>query len=217
MKHGFDFAITTHCQARCRSCMRTDRDTGKPVSWLKPRHMQHDFFENTLKRAGVEIDHIEFCGELGDPMMHPDIHKFIHTGLQYSNVVIDTNGGLRQPIWYSEIAQKYCRFKRRGSKLMIHFGIDGIDHDTNWLYREGVDFERAMANMRAWFENGGNGTWQFLIFSWNWHQVADAYRISKTMPGCEIVFKFNRRDWGLINEEDKQFVYKQLEEVGYEM
>jgi hypothetical protein len=217
MKHGFDFAITTYCQARCRSCQRTDDETGKTVSWLKPSHMNYDFFKRTLENADLNFDHIEFCGELGDPMMHPEIHKFISTAIKYSKVVIDTNGGLRQPEWYKTIAQQYCRFRPGSKKLFLQFGIDGIDHDTNWKYREGVDFERAMANMRAWFENGGRGNWQFLIFSWNWHQVADAYRISKTLPECEMVFKVNQRPHGMISKSDLAKAYKLLEDVGYEM
>jgi MoaA/NifB/PqqE/SkfB family radical SAM enzyme len=106
-----------------------------------------------------EMGYILFCGELGDPMMHPDIEEIIDICLgAVPRIEIATNGGLRQPDWYEKIAKKY------GNRIHIKWAIDGTDHKTNWKYREGVDFKRAMSNMKAWIKNGGAGDWHFLIF-----------------------------------------------------
>ena len=48
MKHSIDFALTTYCQARCRSCARTNIDTGKPIDGLKLEHMDINLFKNVV-------------------------------------------------------------------------------------------------------------------------------------------------------------------------
>jgi len=210
-KHSFDFAITTHCQARCRSCARTNEDTGQKESWVQLQHMDLDVFKKRLENTSLKINEIVFCGELGDPMMHPQIEDFIDVAMQYSdNVCINTNGGLRNPEWYNKLSQKYPR------KLYIHFAVDGTDHDTNWMYREGVDWQRAMDNMTAWFANQGHGSWQFIIFEWNWHQVSDAIKMAQQI-NARLWLKLNNRSYGLISENNLKYVYELLQDTGYEV
>lgn len=206
---SFDFSITTYCQAKCRSCMRTDEHTGETVSWLTPSHMSYEKFDKILNGSkNVNLYRLEFCGELGDPMMHPEVERFIDRGLeQVDHISINTNGGLRQPAWYEHAAKKY----KTGDKLRILWGIDGMNHDINWKYREGVNWQRAMDNMSTWFNNGGGGEWHFLIFEWNWHQIPIAKEYADK-HGIEIYFKMNDRDYGLISPQNEQSVYKLLEE-----
>lgn len=200
MKHSIDFALTTYCQAKCRSCARTNQETGEKEDWVKLKHMDLDVFEKRLKatQGNIDFDDIEFCGEFGDPMMHPQIDAFIETALKYApEVTISTNGGLRQPEWYKSIAQKYK------NRLTINFAIDGTDHDTNWKYREGVDFQRAMENMISFRSCGSRASWWFLIFDWNWHQVPLAKQMADELD-VRITFNYNRRWIGLITPENKK-------------
>ena len=193
-----DFAITTHCQAKCRSCARTNLETGEKESWLELKHMDLNVFKNTLNNSpDVNLNEIEFCGELGDPMMHPQIDEFIKNALTYTNrVTISTNGGLRNPLWYETIAKKY------GSSLKINWAIDGTTHDVNWKYREGVDWQRAMDNMTSYIKAGGSGSWWFIIFEWNHHQLLEASKMAKNID-IDIVFRYNERLFGLITPESK--------------
>jgi len=200
MKHSFDFALTTYCQAKCRSCARTNEETGEKNEWVKLKHMDLEVFKRRLSNLKtIELDDIEFCGEYGDPMMHPEIDTFIETALKYApKVSISTNGGLRQPEWYKNISVKY------GKRLEINFAIDGTDHETNWKYREGVDFQRAMDNMIAFTRNGENrADWWFLIFDWNWHQVPLAKQMADDM-NARITFRYNNRSYGLITDTNMQ-------------
>ena len=135
---------------------------------------------------------IEFCGEMGDPMMHPQIEQFIDRTLQTAEtLIIHTNGGLRQPKWYAYIAKKYA-----GRNLLIKWGIDGCDHDTNWKYRKGVNWQRAMDNMISWTQSGGDGKWAFLLFDWNWHQIPQAKSMANDI-GCDLQFQMTEDDTGL--------------------
>ena len=181
-----EFAITTYCQAKCRSCARTNENTGEKEDWLTLKHMDLNVFKRTLEESsGVNIRSIDFCGEFGDPMMHPEIDKFIETALTFTDKVqISTNGGLRNAEWYSTIANKYKE------KLEINWAIDGASHDINWKYREGVDWNRAMKNMQTYIENGGNGHWWYILFEWNWHQIPLARKMAKDI-GIVLTFRYN--------------------------
>jgi len=214
MIHEIEFAITTFCQARCRSCSRTDQDTGQPAKWLELKHMDFGIYKNVLQSniAFNDLSHttIRLCGEYGDPMMHPDIEKFMlyAADRNMNRLIIQTNGGLRHPAWYHKMT-KY-------QNIRIVWGIDGTDHDTNWKYREGVDHQRAMDNMRTWFTNGGGGIWAFLLFEWNWHQIPEAIAIANEI-GCTIEFKLNSREWGLLSPTNRTVTINLLKEYGYEV
>lgn len=214
MSINYDFALTTYCQAKCRSCARTDEDTGETNSWLITKHMDLEVFRRIISNSrniAERNDYIQFCGELGDPMMHPQVDEFIKIALEHGNRVhINTNGGLRQPKWYKYLAETYT------DRIRIKFGIDGTDHETNWKYREGVDWQRAMDNMTAFFQNGGEGEWHFIIFEWNWQQIPLVKQMSKEID-CEVFFKFNGRSFGKITDTDKKKAYKLIEEVNGEI
>jgi len=201
IKKVIDFAITNHCQARCRSCIRTNAETGKPEDWIKLRHQPFELFKrNTTGINKDEICFVKFCGQNGDPVMHPNIADFINHAFTFSNeVMLNTNGGLRKPEWYTELGNKH------GHGLTVYFGIDGIDHDTNWKYREGVNFKRAMENMQALSDSKAKACWHFLIFDWNWHQIPDAAKIAQDM-GVEIQFKMNTSNYGLLDPSKKEMV-----------
>ena len=97
---------------------------------------------------------------------------------------------------HGKIAKKY------GDSLEINFSIDGASHDVNWKYREGVDWQRAMDNMTSYTKAGGSGSWWFIIFEWNHHQLLEASKMAKNI-GIDIVFRYNERLFGLITPESK--------------
>lgn len=175
----YDITITSYCQAYCAGCARNTMD-GNKLDTLVESHIQLPAFETIIKNLTSSkkypVNQIQLCGEYGDPMMHPDIEKIIDITLAHApSIKINTNGGLRNSQWYKHIVLKY------GDRLYINWGIDGIDHDTNWKYRKGVVFDRAWKNMQEYFLAGGKGCWDFIVFEWNYHQIADVIRLAKSM------------------------------------
>jgi len=204
MKYNFEFQITSFCQAKCASCQRTiDIDN------FTPTHYPIEKFENTLNNlSSVDVDIITLCGEYGDPMMHPQIEEFIKLASNKGyEIELMTNGALRSTAFYKRLATTY-------SNLRIFFCIDGIDHDTNWKYREGVDFNKAWENMHSWFGNGGKGIWEMLVFTWNIHQIHKAHQIAK-MSDIKINFKINRREGfpGLIPNSELENVIDTINQL----
>ncbi len=160
-----EFAITTHCQAKCPLCARTNKETLEKVNWLPLHHLSLDEYKNAVDQLLPNRD-IDFCGDYGDPIMHPQIEDFIDYAIQKNhNVSVHTNGGLRTKDWYIKVAKKY-------NKLLMVFAIDGIDEETNSKYRVGVNFNRAWENMIAHAENSnGHTVWNFLVFDFNYDQL----------------------------------------------
>lgn len=193
---AFDFALTSYCQSRCKTCPRTNHETGEPEDWLVIRHVPFSKWKkNTIGLSdNKELEYIKFCGQTGDPMMHPDITKFIdHAFTMTNNVTVNTNGALRSSNWYTEMGNKY------GDELKIVFAIDGIDHDTNWKYREGVDFNKAWNNMVAYGNSPGYTQWDFLIFEWNYHQIPMVAQLAKQINVDKVNYKINTQKHGLLD------------------
>ena len=217
MKAGYEFSITTFCQAKCYSCQRIG-DDGETRADLKQEHMPVETFKRIL--SGIDFNknktpYIKLCGEVGDPMMHPQIEDFVSLILDdykkhYIAVLISTNGALRNPDWYTRMGLRYK------DDLAIVFGIDGTDHETNWMYREGVNWQRAMDNMTTYFNSGGSGEWHFIVFEWNWHQIPIAKKMADKID-CGVFFKFNAREFGKISDENKKQAYKLIEELDGEI
>lgn len=191
MNHSFDIEITSYCQAFCTGCSRNDI-FGNPDSLLVNQHMSYENFCKLIDtiNAHSKPKYIEFCGEFGDPIMHPHLQKFIEKVLENTYLVVHTNGGLRQPKWFLDMAKLY------GKKMHIKFGIDGCDHDTNWKYRKGVNWQRAIDNLTAWTQAGGAGHWDFLLFDWNYHQIPQAIQMANDI-GCKLNFSITEDDNGI--------------------
>jgi MoaA/NifB/PqqE/SkfB family radical SAM enzyme len=194
--HGeLELSITTYCQAKCPLCARTDRISGEKVSWLPLKHLPLESIKSSIdqyRNLNSKKTAIQICGDFGDPLMHPDIDAILaHCFENQHKVTVHTNGGLRSTEWYIETA------KRFDGMLDMCFGIDGIDTVTNEKYRVGVDFEKAFSNMVAYGNNTTryNSTkWDFLVFTYNYHQLEDAYQLSR-QHNIQFRPKMNHRDW----------------------
>lgn len=205
MKYEIEFNVTTFCQAKCLSCVRTiliNYNNGFEIA-----HSNLDKFINSCNNLDIDPEEcsIALCGELGDPMMHPNIDKIItlFTDKGY-DVVINTNGGLRSPSFYAELA--------KNPKLSLTFGIDGLDHDINWKYREGVDFQRAWSNMLSWFSNSRRGSWTFLVFDWNKEQILDVSAIAARLH-IPLSIIINNRDYGYVGDDERDRLEKIINDL----
>ena len=195
MDYSLELNITNYCQAKCRTCRRTVTETGETVPWLVLKHMSDIELDSIVEKTnGLNMTY-DLCGEYGDPMMHPKIQDYIDKLTAIGYVSINTNGGLRSSEFYRKNA--------KNRRLKITWSIDGIDHDTNWKYREGVNWEKAWSNMYAWFYIGGKGTWEYLMFDWNKDQIplAKTFANSNNIP---IRFKWPNGPFGQIDERTRK-------------
>jgi MoaA/NifB/PqqE/SkfB family radical SAM enzyme len=122
---------------------------------------------------------ILFCGVHGDPCIAKDtlgITKYIIEESPKTNILFNTNGGMRNPEWWAELGSAL----RCNSQSWVTFSIDGLE-DTNHLYRRNVKWNKLMANVEAFINAGGRAHWDFLIFKHNEHQIEEAREFAKKL------------------------------------
>lgn len=208
-----EFSFTTYCNANCPLCQRTDKVTGKKKENLPLIHYDIEKFYQVCDMFHSEIKAVHFCGDYGDPFMHPYIEDAMDYVILKKElmVVVDTNGGIRDTEFYQRLAEKYY------GKLVINFSIDGFDQATNEMYRIGVDFEKAKANCTAFAKHNiwpGNCNWQMLIFNYNYHQIDEVANYCME-HSIRFDFKLNKRHWHrhtVKNPEVVEYVKRKQQE-----
>ena len=176
------------CNAACPQCTREMRPGD--YSWFKQTYIPTEFYEDRIpQHIYDELKIIYFCGTMGDPCMAPnfiDVCRIIKKKNPNISLGISTNGGMRNPEWWAELASVLHK------NDYVIFGIDGLE-DTNWIYRVGVKWDKLMENAKAFIAAGGNAHWQFIAFAHNEHQKDIAKEISKEMGFVRFFVLANNR------------------------
>ena len=212
MRH-FDFSITNMCNAACPSCKRYP-DFGShivdPNQQLHPNlnqiHMDFNDFKNIVEENlhNFKGKNVTYEGELGDPMVHPQVKKFIEFGCQiFGGLTVVTNGGLRSPSFYQSLSQY--------KNLTLIFSIDGLEDDTNQIYRKKVNTKKAIENMLSFAKLKPIKTyWQFLVFEHNFFEIPEVLDLSKK-HNIRVYIKINQRPKFIITEKRLQIAKKLYE------
>jgi len=193
------FEISSNCNAQCPGCVRNifvkseDPAVNTDIHTIqvsthpdipKNVYLDLDVFKSIFTERVVEkLKHIEFIGTIDDPLVHPEflqMLEFLTETLPEVRIVIHSNASLRTPEYFEEMAHILKKVNHR-----FAFSIDGLE-DTNHLYRRNTSWDKIMSNARAFIAAGGTATWQYLIFSWNEHQVDDAKSLAKEMGFIEF-------------------------------
>ena len=206
----FNFETTSYCNAKCPSCFRTanlyieDQYHG-PIRHFK--HLSVEDFEEFLLNNSKYLNSIKsspgnkkydlvvakFCGEIGDPLMHPEMDKLVSlASMVFNRVEIFTNGGLRNPEWINQILNK-------NNNLYFVFGIDGVTDEINQKYRIGVRTDLAFSNMLMSVKQRDT-KWDFTVFEHNYHQLQDAIDFAEKHE-IYINVRINGRPYSKLKKE----------------
>lgn len=176
--------LSSACNAACQVCPR-NADGGYTIPWLIQRTMSlSDYKKIFTKETTKHLKSILMCGNYGDPIYCkdlPDILKYMMEINPSTRISIHTNGGMRSPQWWSDLAQSH-------DNLFVTFSIDGLE-DTNHIYRRNVNWKRLMENVNSFIAAGGHAIWEFLIFKHNQHQIDLVRTISTQMKFKDVRFK----------------------------
>jgi len=185
--------LSSRCNASCPVCSRNF--CGGPVAPdLELTELSIDDIKRMIPiELAKQLNAINFCGNLGDPGMAPDILPIMEYFREHSPHIImqiRTNGGMRNPKFWKQIGEFFVWSQNNMSPYVdkthlfnqpgVVFSVDGLE-DTNHIYRRGVKWEKLYANMKAYSDTGAKGIWEWLIFEHNQHQVEEARALAKQL------------------------------------
>ncbi len=158
-----ELEITSNCNAACPGCARTQNPDILEIDSFKlddlktmfptPRHIKNKQFK--------------FCGVLGDPAFNAECVNMVEYLTDYGGYCqLSTNGGIQNTEWWYRLGT----VSNRTRKVDVVFCVDGY-RETNHIYRVNTVFDVIERNMDAYAKAGGTGTWMFIVFDHNEHEL----------------------------------------------
>lgn len=174
--------ITNLCNAHCSACARNNNGYGLREG-LKLSSVTPSQFLLVLNQL-PNLNTVQLCGTYGDPIASIWVKPIVDIcAAKKFNVRIHTNGSLKTPDWWSELANSLVE-----TQHSIIFGIDGLV-GIHEYYRQGTNFNKIIENATAFIAAGGYAEWQFLTFKHNIHQVKDCMRLSQKLGFKKFIVK----------------------------
>lgn len=213
--------LSSRCNASCPVCSRNF--CGGPVA--PDLELTELSLEDIIRMVPVEIAQnlvgINYCGNVGDPGMAPDLLRIMQYFSEHSDKVIQqvrTNGGMRNPEFWTSMGEFFVAQQKRApinranhlfNQPGVVFSVDGLE-DTNHIYRRGVKWEKLYRNMKAYSDTGAVAIWEWLLFEHNQHQVEEAQAMAK-----ELGFIFSMKNpLGFGEYEDQAKPINVYDKVG---
>ena len=170
---------TSRCNASCPGCPRNNLGYG--LTNFIVEDLDPQILNETLDK--YKVKQIQMCGNLGDPCAAKNIDEQFDVIKNISRLQIHTNGGLRKPSWWADLAKRFAHVKQ----FDIWFAIDGIG-DTHSYYRQGTNYDRVIENAQAFINAGGSAYWQFIPFAHNESQIEECIKLSQKMKFKKFEF-----------------------------
>lgn len=172
LNSGFSWEVelTSRCNSRCVGCSRYS-EFYYPNPFFDP-HLDLDL--ELLKKAfrqTTKMDFVLFCGNYGDPLLHPRIFEILHFIREEKGdigVIVHSNAAFGSKSFWQDLAPF---FKTPGS--FIKFSLDGMA-ESHEKFRRGTKWETAFANARTFIEDGGRAVWQMIDFAHNHDEIERA-------------------------------------------
>lgn len=183
--HTIEIETNTICNSWCPICIRYTSRDGE--LWLNPNAKINQKLDVALIEKVfsdpiiAEHIHVDMIGTAGEPIAHPDFLEIVDIIQRHrprARFNIHTNGGIRNPKFFTALGERL-----RDKPARVCFSLDGLK-DTNSIYRIGVDWDRAINNLKAYIATGAKATWQFVIFDWNKHQLEECKNYAFEL-GCQ--------------------------------
>ena len=178
--------LSHRCILRCPQCLR------QKVEGLPRIKRSFDIGKPEFRKIlNYYENQITFCGQISDPIYHPDFLAFLEMmnglgkGLRVAtNGTNDKSGNMDNKWW--DKAYSYGH----GENCWV-FGVDGLDEKSE-LYRIGSNFKQVWETMKMGVQAGHPIVWQFIIFGYNEHEIEQAKEIAHKEGITLLLIKTNR-------------------------
>ena len=159
-RKSINLDITHRCTLECPKCLRRS----------VPTNNLGDLSLDSFKKIISHFEQIEFCGQISDPIFHPQFIEFLKL-TNNKRVFVHTAASHKPIDWYIEA------FDANKSAIW-EFGIDGLPKDSH-KYRINQDGEYLFEVMKAGKSNGNAIRWQYIIFKYNENDVPEAVELAR--------------------------------------
>ena len=139
----------------------------------------------TVERFEKLIDYfdelVEFCGQISDPVMNPNLPKFL--SILYEKKipsVVSTAASYRSLDWYKNT------YELNPDTEWI-FGLDGLPEESH-LYRKNQDGPKIFEAMKLASSMGIKVVWQYIVFRYNEDHIEQAIKMAEEN---NIIFELN--------------------------
>ena len=173
---------TSHrCVFKCPQCIRQKTSSQEQI------RRSFDLEEHNFKKIlDYYANGITFCGQISDPIYHPNFLKLLKMCHGQGKAVrIATVGSGKSDAWWDEA------FSYGQGENAWYFGVDGIDRKSE-LYRVGSNFEDVWKRMKQGRDLGHVIVWQYIIFGYNEHEIDRAIEIAKQEDFSLLLINTNR-------------------------
>jgi hypothetical protein len=166
---------------KCPQCIRQKTSSQEQI------RRSFDLEEHNFKKI---LDYYEngitFCGQISDPIYHPNFLKLLKMCHGQGKAVrIATVGSGKSDAWWDEA------FSYGQGENAWYFGVDGIDRKSE-LYRVGSNFDDVWKRMKQGRDLGHVIVWQYIIFGYNEHEIDRAIEIAKQEDFSLLLINTNR-------------------------
>ena len=178
--------LSHRCILRCPQCLR------QKVEGLPRIKRSFDIGKPEFRKIlNYYENQITFCGQISDPIYHPDFLAFLEMmnglgkGLRVATNGTNDKSGNMDDKWWDK-AYSYGL----GENCWV-FGVDGLDEKSE-LYRIGSNFKQVWETMKMGVQAGHPIVWQFIIFGYNEHEIEQAKEIAHKEGITLLLIKTNR-------------------------
>lgn len=196
-RKSINLDITHRCPLECLRCQRYLSFTSKDLK-VPGGDMPLDRFEKILEH----FDHINFCGQVSDPVHHPkfiQILKMLNDAGGKSSSVHHASGA-KPESWYYKAWEAF-------PKARWYWGIDGLPKDSH-KYRKNQDGEKMfkmMLESTKYLKT--KPIWQYIVFSYNENDIDEAMSMIKGVDNLDFMLVNSSRwlrgeDWLRPSEDN---------------
>ena len=152
--------ITHRCTLKCPKCLRRS----------VPTNNLSDLSLDSFKKIISHFDQIEFCGQISDPIFHPQFIEFLEL-TKDKRVFVHTAASHKPMDWYRDVFLA-------NKNAIWEFGIDGLPQDSH-KYRINQNDEYLFNVMKTGVELGNDIRWQYIIFKYNENDITQAIDLAQ--------------------------------------
>ena len=162
-----NFEAGIACRLQCGGCMMRHDMKSTAMGWPDRYNIRFESYKVILDT----FNNYDFCGNLSDPIYHPD---FIKT-LEYmkgkdKRMIFHTNGSGKSEAWWTKVF-KLCEGEERWSWT---FALDGLPEDSH-KYRIKQNGVQVWEMMKLGKSLGANIGWQYIVFKYNQNDIQEAH------------------------------------------